>query len=197
MDYSKKGFTIVELMIAISIFATAMTLVLAGVILVSRQYQHASNKVALEDVSRSIHQQISQSLRFSSVVNGPNLLGGKMVFCVGKDKYVYGQTPIINSASFTAQTEGLYMGDNTDNCGSNAFPTGSRNLLPDEAKVAYFNFDSSTDTLTTIFIKAPSDGGDLVKVVSNPVEAGCDGTKFGREYCASTKFISTATGRIK
>jgi len=199
----KTGFTIVELMIALSLFAVVSVIVLAGVLFIGRQYQQSSDRIAIEDASRNLHQQISQSLQFSPkpTVDAFTPIPGQPFskFCVGKDKYVFNRTQIIDGPSYESAAEGLYL-LSYDGCSNATTSPDAVNLLPPGAKVAYFNFDFSTGTLSTIIIKAPSDGGDLIKDVSGPPaqpeEAGCDSTVTRREYCTSVKFDSATVGRL-
>jgi prepilin-type N-terminal cleavage/methylation domain-containing protein len=192
---NNKGFTVVELMIAISVFATAMTLVLAGVIFISRQYQQTSNRVALEEASRNIHQQITQSIQFS----GTNILPEVTVppysaVCVGNYMYIYGANePVSLQANYISQSEGLYVKDNPGITCDTALVNinGARNLLPSGAKVTLFSV-SSTGNVSTIFVKSPD---DLLRYSGGVVD-GCSTTITGKEFCATVKLDSSATRRV-
>lgn len=194
---SRKGFTIIELMIAISIFAAAMTLVLAGVIFIARQYQQASNRVALEDASRNVHQQVLQSIQFSGIDTESATSGSYTATCVGNIMYVYGARAangavIANSADYTAQAEGLFVKDNLNSCNSADVSTANaRNILPTGAKVAGFSV-SAAGAVSTQFAKAPT---DLLSF--NAGEVTCNTTITGREYCATVKLDSAAARRVR
>ena len=206
MAYSKKGFTIIELMIAVTVFAVAITLIMAGVIFIGRQYTRASNQVSLEESARNIHQQISESKKFSSSVVttlGPN--GDYIGQCVGSDIYIMGRfintntvpASIDNQGDYNGQPEGLYVkkhGGCTNISEVNI--SDARNLLVSGAKVTYFDYDTATDTFTTAFAKTPANGGDLLEYsVADNIR--CDSTQTGREFCASTRLQSTSIGRTK
>lgn len=196
MAYSnKKGFTIVELMIAISIFATAMTLVLAGVIFISRQYQQTSNRVALEEASRNVHQQITQSIQFS----GTNILSEVTVspysaVCVGNYMYIFGANePVNTQANYSSQREGLFVKENPGVTCDPALVNinGARNLLPAGAKVTLFSV-TPTGNVSTVFAKSPDDllsfpGGGVVT---------CNTTITGKEFCATVRLDSSASRRV-
>lgn len=192
---NNKGFTVVELMIAISVFATAMTLVLAGVIFISRQYQQTSNRVALEEASRNIHQQITQSIQFSGTNILSEVTGAPYsAVCVGNYMYIYGANEPVNSqAAYISQAEGLYIKDNPGVTCDPALVNinGARNLLPSGAKVTLFSV-TATGNVSTVFAKAPDDllsypGGGVVT---------CNTTITGREFCATVRLDSSATRRV-
>jgi prepilin-type N-terminal cleavage/methylation domain-containing protein len=192
---NRKGFTIVELMIAISVFATAMTLVLAGVIFISRQYQQTSNRVALEEASRNIHQQIIQSIQFS----GTNILsevtvGPYSAVCVGNYMYIFGANEPVNAqATYNSQADGLFIKENPGvSCDSALVnTTNARNLLPSGAKVTLFSV-SPTGNISTVFAKSPS---DLLNYPGSGIVT-CNTTITGKEFCATVKFDSAAARRV-
>lgn len=191
---SKKGFTIVELMIAISVFATAMTLVLAGVIFISRQYQQTSNRVALEEASRNVHQQITQSIQFSGTNISEITVAPYSAVCVGNYMYIFGANePVNNQANYSSQREGLYVKDNP---GVSCDPTlvninGARNLLPAGAKVTLFSVTLAGD-VSTVFAKSPV---DLLSFPGGGV-ATCNTTITGKEFCATVRLDSSASRRV-
>jgi prepilin-type N-terminal cleavage/methylation domain-containing protein len=191
------GFTVVELMIAISVFATAMTLILAGVIFISRQYQQTSNKVQLEDASRTVHQQITQSIQFSGRDVSAKIPNGQYsARCVGNYMYIYSSAePVSNQTVYASMSEGLYVKDNANNCAASDINiTGATNLLPKGAKVVKFEITTTgtTSSLSTTFSKSPAD----ILVFSGPGDVRCDSASKGREFCATVTLDSTATRRI-
>lgn len=61
----KKGFTIVELMIATLVFSVAIILTTSVVIGMSKQYQKGMYTTQLNDASRTVHQDIRDSAAYS------------------------------------------------------------------------------------------------------------------------------------
>jgi prepilin-type N-terminal cleavage/methylation domain-containing protein len=205
-----KGFTIVELMIAITVFSTAMVLVLAGVILISRQYQQASNRVAIEEATRNIHQQIGDAIRFSGANSIKPLnpaTGQWWAMCVGNLMFVYpSNTPFtVDANAFdTSLAEGLYIKQGVSCVEGNVNVSSPLpplppiiNLLPSGAKVTRFSVNGTTGNITTTFAKSP---GDLLNIPSStdlePGKVSCNAIITGREFCAAVSMQSTVNGRV-
>lgn len=204
MVYSKskeRGFTIVELMIAVSIFAIAITLVLAGVIFIARQYQQASNRVAMEDATRNLHQQIIQSVQFGKIIipdAGKGLFtnSGYRATCVGNYMYIYGEAKIVDQSSYEGKEEGLYIKDNTTGCAqADISKVNARNLLPPGAKVVEFSVSDQGEINTTVANSPP----DLLEIVNSggSFDVSCKSAITGREFCAIVSLNSAANQRIK
>lgn len=197
---SHKGFTIVELMIAISVFAVAMTMVMAGVLFIGRQYQQAAARVAIEEASRNVHQQVTQAMKFtgdsSSGGIGPTNYDTE---CVGNEMYIFGDkaNKIFNEGDYNGQEEGLYVGEKLPSCDASAVDvtaatSGFTNILPSGAKVIVFNV--SEPLFNTVIVKAPSGGGDLLDF-SGPI-VRCNISLAGKEFCSVVSFYSVAEKRI-
>lgn len=203
MVYSKKqtGFTIVELMIAISVFAVAMMLVMGGVLMIGRQYQQGVTRTKLESASREIHQNIANSIQFASgEVKFANDDSWRSL-CVGNQRYTYAFT--LDTYDTEANIDGLKSGLYIDNDivpGSCSVPnnTGNpenlNNLLPNDSKVLKLSF-SNDNTISTVFIRSDSDLLDIPDTVNNVDNIRCKGAVTGKEYCAVVQFNSTAIRR--
>lgn len=215
---TNKGFTIIELMIAVAVFATTMAIVLAGVIFISRQYQQASNRVALEEASRDIHQQITQSIQFSGkaltdsdnngIADEKTPTGSDYsAVCIGNYMYIYGSTePVVPDGSGNfSYTEGLYIKNNLNNCAESdvnlsADANGVKpvNLLPPYSFVSKFKV-TTTGSVSTVFVRLPEDADDMLSLAPagpNAGDAQCNITIAGREFCATVKLESSATRRV-
>lgn len=208
---SQKGFTIVELMIAVSVFAVAMVMVMGGVIFISKQYRQATTRVALEEASRNVHQQVTQAMQFNGAGTAVDAaVGDYWATCIGHEMYIYGQnfSGVTIDASniaglYNNQKEGLYVGGIPAGGCSNApadFATNGsfHNLLPPGVKVVEFKITGADHTgFSTVFVKAPSsDGGDLLEVDAVTNEIRCDVSLAGKEFCSVVKLNSRAVGRI-
>jgi prepilin-type N-terminal cleavage/methylation domain-containing protein len=199
----QKGFTIIELMIAISVFSVAIILITMGVLVISRQYQQASNRVKLESASREIHQQIAQSIQFSVenvLVSAAS--GGWRSLCTGSQRYTYG-SPLASytTTSYNSLKSGLYsdqgaIGVCTVPTGGDAAITALPNLLPSDAKVLEFTYSGTSNTLKSRFVSSST---DLLSVTAaaTPVDSiVCKSAAVGREYCAVVQLTSSAARRV-
>lgn len=206
MAYKRqKGFTVVELMIAIAVFAIAVVLVMAGVIYIGRKYQQSSTRVALEDASRNIHQQVGQAVQFSQrdtsdAIAQDASTGNLTARCIGKDMFIFDKRAIDivdtnpDPDKFSNLEEGLWLKrDPTGGCAqTDVNKTDAVNLLPPNAKTIVLDY--TTNRLTTLFVRAPDD--TYLKFGSTPDLTTCNYTLAGREFCADVKLTSYTVGRI-
>lgn len=199
MVYSKKqtGFTIVELMIAISVFAVAMMLVMGGVLMIGRQYQQGVTRTKLESASREIHQNIANSIQFAS--GSPIFVANTdwRSICVGDQRYTYALTQAAYDTlgAIDSLKNGLYLDIVTPGtCDVPASPENLNNLLPNDSKVLKLSYNTTDNTISTVFIRSDSDLLDIPDG-GNVDNIKCKGAVTGKEYCAVVQFSSTAIRR--
>lgn len=193
----RQGFTIVELMIAISVFSVATTLVVMGVLFVSRQYQQANNRTAIEEASRAFHQQVLQAIRYTgNEISAPvtSTSGNHKAICVGNQMFIYGAKVVSAEADYNQLAEGLYVINNdASGCNIDSYTLSQQqNILPDGAKVFSLSINPSTGTVQTTFVKSAADLLDY----STSSKVSCKIAVSGREWCAVVSFESTGKRRI-
>ena len=201
---NKKGFTIVELMIAVTVFSVAAVLVMTGVIVIARQYQQASTRVALEEASRNIHQQITESIRFAKgTISSPlpstaSSSTNYSYVCIGSNMYIYGTYNSPYDTNYTSLKEGLYLRQAVECDSANADIDLATNLLPPKSKVLIFtigNAAANNGKISTLFIRSGDD--NLVDFSGAlPSEIKCKSGVAGREYCTYVPLESYATQRV-
>lgn len=100
----QSGFTIIELMIATTVFSVVLMICLAGVLQITKMYYRGVTQNKTREAARSITDEISEAIRFSSgtisipsgQVSGPQVdpdddspdvaVG---YFCIGQKRYTY------------------------------------------------------------------------------------------------------------
>lgn len=203
MAYNKRGFTVVELMIAVAVFSVAIVFVLAGVIYIARKYQQSSVRISLEDSARNIHQQVIQASQFSqtsvkSAVARDASSGNLTARCIGRDMYIFDKrasnVSSINTTAYDSLQSGLWLKrDATGGCAQDDVKLdGAVNLLPDYTKTIVFDYTNSK--LTTLFVRAPDN--TYLKLGATSSDTKCDYSKAGREFCADVILTSYSVGRI-
>ncbi|HSX53220.1 MAG TPA: prepilin-type N-terminal cleavage/methylation domain-containing protein [Patescibacteria group bacterium] len=124
---STKGFTIVELMIATSVFAFILLVVTFGMLQVGRTYYKGITVSRTQTAARGIIDQISQGIQFSggpvTTTDGQdNLDGTTYAFCINNTRFTYvlGQEVVDgNPVSGLHQTNhGLVVDTVPSNCNS-------------------------------------------------------------------------------
>jgi prepilin-type N-terminal cleavage/methylation domain-containing protein len=98
---NKNGFTLVELMIAVTVFSVLLLLSAASLTQISRLYYKGVIVTKTHNVNRNIIEDISQAFQFSSgnVANGGPSSNGLKSICVGNVRYTYVLNKQINSTN--------------------------------------------------------------------------------------------------
>ncbi|MBP7834831.1 type II secretion system protein [Candidatus Saccharibacteria bacterium] len=175
----QKGFTIVELMIATSIFTVAILLSSSVIIGISKTYQRASYTTKLNDASRNFHQDIKNAANQGNDVL-PVINGSTKWICAGTTVYYW------TESSDAYNNGGLYKLDNVSTCPTSP-PSSGLNILPDGAYVYNSGADTSSPrTLTTNFGTGTADMHEESKL-----QKECLPTLSGGDFCAQVTYKST------
>lgn len=201
MAYNKSGFTILELMIAMTVFAVAVMLVMSGVIFIGRTYQQASSRISLEDTARQTMKDLEDTMKFSGVVDTAKITqasGNYEGYCLGSKIYVFGKTASPDTITdFTNRKPGMYfIEDLSTSCQDSLdsfSPANYNNLLPEGAKVSEFSISSSQPY--KISIRLIKSYEDLLESLSGKLR--CKTAVSGREWCALAELDGIVIKRIK
>jgi prepilin-type N-terminal cleavage/methylation domain-containing protein len=132
---SSQGFTIIELMIAISILAMVLLLTTIGIVRIGAGYYKGITQANTQQTARTILNDVAQNIQFSGFTtvgdNGPlgHNVGGyggsyeTQSYCVGKQRYSYvlsyQQKTVITSVPNSTSQHVLWEDTTTDNtCGA-------------------------------------------------------------------------------
>lgn len=91
----QQGFTIVELMIATTVFSVILLLVTIMIISIGRLYTKGIDQTRVQDNVRSIVDEISQQVQLTSQTSPPVVLpaippaAGVHTYCIGNNRYTY------------------------------------------------------------------------------------------------------------
>jgi type II secretory pathway pseudopilin PulG len=149
---TENGFTIVELLIATTIFSMVIIVILYGVLSFTHAYYSGVNNTTTQGTARTVLNTIAQSIEFSgnSIVTTPVSLpapGNPVAFCAGDATYIYDWGTAYSSAAPLSSTNaGLYVAPGS--CNTTApypipIPNG-RELLSDNMRITYLTVSQST-----------------------------------------------------
>lgn len=184
--HNQRGFTIVELMIAIAVFAVTMLVVTMGIIQVARSYKQASTRLKIEDASREMHAQIAQAVQYSgSSVQTPGPVSGYNVVCVGSQRYLWKQADVVVAGEVSLYVDKI-AGPSA--CTTTPFvAANAQTPLPANTKVVNFSVGSSnTSTISTRFVIGEKD-----MFVGTDYNNNCVSSVIGSEFCAVVELNST------
>lgn len=127
-----KGFTIIELMIATSVFAVILIIITTGIIRITQTYDKGINLVNTQNAARNILDSIAQSIQFNGgTVSWPTSASAGGVGCVGNQEYDFQLGPKLESNGTPDGTSdwqsayALTLNPNASNCAVSATPVGT------------------------------------------------------------------------
>jgi prepilin-type N-terminal cleavage/methylation domain-containing protein len=222
--HTNKGFTIIELMIATTVFSVILLVTSAGVIAIGRAYYKSLTSTRVQGVARSVMDDISRSLQFSdtnqvfSQLTNPDDPSDKVkVRCFGSDRYRY----VINQ-QVSGADHGLYRDKkpSASSCDSSGDYNSGSELLGGNMRLLQFDVLPVTNNPDTnesfrIVIKVAYGDDDLLNIYdddsqpvgwSEPVDTGdeavisgalCRSGIAGNNFCAVSGLVTTVTSRVK
>lgn len=218
---NKRGFTIVELMIATAVFSFVLLVTSAGVITIGRAYYKSLTSNRVHETARSVLEDISRSVQFSdpgsinTQVTDPDGTG-VIVRCFGADRYRY----FINQ-QVTGGNHGLYRdkrpaASSCNGCDSAGLDpsglhcvhpgifTGGQELLGNNMRLLQFEVSNSDPFHINIRVAYGDD--DLLSTYDNqgvpltgadPATALCKTGVAGNSFCAVSALETAVTGRVE
>lgn len=197
MIYASKrqsGFTIIELMIAISIFSVILLVCMSAIVFMGRLYYKGISNAKTQEVARSTVDEISDAIKFNvQTVQLVSSSGGwDGAYCIGSKKFSFKKNKVLvknpSNSSQTNQTNEALVVSNDTACGSGSVsPTPTNNsanpkkeLLGEGMRVVDFSVTPQYST--------------KVVSVSLTVAFGGDGTESDRDifnYASNTNTITS------
>jgi len=191
MKYYKReaGFTIVELMIATTVFSVILLLCTFGIIQIGKSYYKGATLVRTQNASRDIIDNVSQAIQYGttppSVVTTPS---GQ--FCVGNTLYIYNV-----NVKVTGSAHGFQI---LNNCNP-ALATVNKELLGENMRLTRFTISNSPAGDYTIMVKVTYGDDEQINLTvpqTAPEYGNCKGG-VGDQFCASSELQTTVHRRLK
>lgn len=208
---AQQGFTLVELMIALSILATLLVMSTVLLVNLGHLYTKGVNEAATQNTARNIVNDVSSQLQLSgsTVIVPPFVPNGTNVVCLGSQRYTYtlnhklvnppasGNNVIhalwrdtMNSgASCTA----LDLSAATPKDSATVRDSGSE-LLPVNTRITDFKINDNGNNTYSILVTVAYGDDDLVNYDATNDTTGCSGD-VGTEYCAVSSLNVTVLRR--
>lgn len=205
------GFTILELMIATTIFSVVLLVASSGVIAIGRIYSKGIISSKTQEVSRSAMEDLSRSIQFSKgskMTEIPAAPGGMQSYCFGEDVYSYQinvqvdlDVPGVRALVHSSRTD-------LSSCIPNF--TGEE-LLADNMRLLDFSIDPAVNSgpntpgsqATSIKIRVAYGDDDLLSHYDNNgalngssiSDATCKGGAGG-SFCATAELVTSVSKRV-
>ncbi|HEX5447929.1 MAG TPA: prepilin-type N-terminal cleavage/methylation domain-containing protein [Candidatus Saccharimonadales bacterium] len=199
---NRKGFTIIELMVATLVFSVVLLVILTAFIQISRMYYKGVNMTRMQEDARTVIQDMSDDIKFarSAPSSGPGY------YCIGLHKYQYQKNYQLDSSG-GPNNYGIrrYTLPFSSGCSAAATSSDYTELL--DSGMQLNNLDISCDGgICRLQIHLLFYGGtpeDLFHSPSNPSsgtpwkepDAECTGSLEDSQYCATADYGSAVLQR--
>jgi len=189
---NSQGFTILELMIATTVFSVILLISTIGIVYVGRIYYKGKTIIRTQNVTRSVTDSISQSIQYGgsdAIGTLPDIPAVIPVtgatFCIGNSKYTYSPNRV------TSTTFGLILdANNSSGCTPASVAAGGKELLGDGMRLTRFIITKSSTSDYTIKISVGYGADDVL--VGGKCVLGAGG-----QFCATSILDTTVRRRLK
>lgn len=205
----QRGFTILELMIASTVFMVVLLVIAIGVISFTNSYYKGITASKTQATARSVINLIASSIQLGQQVTLKSVAGGVSSVCVDNTYFVY-QTGV--QVTDTAPQAGKHQGyhglveSTGGDCsgmspvmpGSGALPASSRELLEQHMRLGALTVTQSGNTYT-IRVKVLYGDDDLLTATTPAftwANEACQGGIEGEQFCAVSDLTTTVEKRM-
>ncbi|MDB5163795.1 MAG: hypothetical protein JWS12_413 [Candidatus Saccharibacteria bacterium] len=202
---NQKGFTIVELMIATTVFSVILLVSSVTLIQISRFFQKGTTVNSTQEATRNIVEELSESVQFGkNIPNDPPANSGtKYGICIDNIRFNYALNNRVDTTTTPAH-HALWRDNGSCTPPSSlpnlnaALPAGGRELVPPGMQIVALSVskDATNDRLWTITLRLVSGSPDMFKVFGNP-SSGCISTLLGGQFCADVTLSTTVYRRLQ
>ncbi len=206
---NQRGFTIIELMIALTVLSTLLLMSTVILIQIGALYMKGVNSANLQNASRTILADVSSSLQFTgndiSYGTPQNYPGGLTVnaVCIGSTRYSYVQNRELGTDFDSTLTNHVLWRDTLPNAGACSpldisaasvdMTTKGYEMVPQHMRLVNFTIsqDSTDPTVFTVTVWMAYGDTDLLGAGYTTCKGGS-----GQQFCGTTQLSTTVKRRI-
>lgn len=195
----QRGFTILELMIATTIFSVILLILSGAIVTIGRTYYKGILQTRNQETARRIADTISDAIRYSGSsdmvykdTGGPP---GARSYCFGNVLVSY----LDPSSDGNGANGSLTINRSGSSCnGSTPNPADGEQFLQDRQRVLSLSITSSPDTgLHSIDVVIATGENDLFEPVGIPNAASTCKGDAGLQFCTKTYLSAKVQKRVK
>ena len=208
-----RGFTLVELMIASSVFSVILLICTTAMLQIGKTYYRGIVVSKTQESTRSIMDTISRQLQFNGGKLTSDIDGGVDAYCIDNTKYSFK----LNTQVMDSVDDPLYQGkyalvveDNVADCSSAAMTPldindttlnlkdTQRELLEQHMRLTEFSISQiGTSSMYEVKVKVVYGVDDDLEKDSLGNILRCKSITFGSQFCAISELTTKVEQRIK
>lgn len=202
---SDQGFTIVELMIATTVFSIVLLLVATGMLEVGRLFYKGTTNANTQEIARIVLEDVSQAIQFSGETITLPSASRPNRFCVGSRRYTFNRGVMYNGTNhiFTVDRYPTTCNDSTPANNLSSPAAGSRELMGRNMRLANIDVRCVNGPPTcpggiyTITVRVVYGQDDLLDD-ANGTNARCrQDIRAGTQFCSVSELVTTVTRRVE
>lgn len=217
-----KGFTVIELMIATSVFAVILLVITVGIVEFNKEYYKGVISSSTQNATRQVVDQVSQAVQYNGGYITPLTAGNPMVkaFCVGSTK----RFSMVLHHQIVSSSDHALVAENVPNCAATAAQdistsslsttTQAQELLGKGMRLVKFTINGASGSdLYTVTVRVAYGDDDLLCSPSlddcnSPSTAAAISAEssrddltcrigVGSQFCAVSELSTTVAKRIE
>lgn len=204
-EQKEGGFTIIELMIALSVLATILVISTVIMVRIGSMYTRGVNAATLQNTTRTISSDLTSAIQFSGSVPQTCTIGcgSYQAICIGLERYSFlldRKLGVDTSVSPSPTPHVLWRDTmSTPNCvpadlaATNPTANGYE-MIPENVRLTELTAAEVTPGSGTYEVRVRAAYGDTDLL--NAARTGCVGTS-GTQYCGASRISTTVTRRIQ
>jgi prepilin-type N-terminal cleavage/methylation domain-containing protein len=189
----EQGFTLVELMIATTVFSIVLLLATTGIINIGKLYYKGISTARTQDTTRLVINEVSRSVQLTKRELKSGSAGQHQAKCMGKDRYTYRINVKVADGNHALWYDEITEGAECVPADPDA--SNGRELLGSNMRLIDFSIKDNPADRTRVEIKVGIAYGDndLLTTYSDdgetyigptPAAAQCKPTNSGGSFCA-------------
>lgn len=163
--YKQRGFTIIELMIATSVFSVVLLLCTFGLMQIGKLYYKGISSTRTQNTARSVLDSISQDIAFADnnieVIQGTTTLPG--MICAGHHRYSYQINSVLTDTNHVMILDNQDCTTGTTPKSLTSFGVTDQEMLGRRMRLADLQVSGTEATGYTILVKIIYGDDDLLR----------------------------------
>lgn len=194
----QRGFTILELLVAMTVFSVMLVICSVAILGLSRQFYKGLVKSRTQAVARTISEEMANNLQFSStppyeLVDFADPSNPVRGWCIADRRYLYVMHVALGGGTQGVLQRGGSCGDPLPHALTPA--ANLTELAGDNMRLAKLEIQSAIGNLWSVKVKLVHGDDEVITDPASP-DARCDAAVGGSQFCAAAEYETTVVRRL-